>query len=138
MYGEYPAIVSAYVELFQDEESMLEALKRALFLVWRSAMFSPDVTGIADLPEGISRAVIAQLDAAIGAEVADEELSWMFSWYRDSGAVALELLGASPRVLRWQSDTGPRAWQDAGITRVGMRRRGQLGTYWTNLAETMA
>ena len=40
MYGEYPAIVSGYVELFDDEESSLEALKRAVFLVWRSAMFS--------------------------------------------------------------------------------------------------
>ncbi len=44
MYGEYPAIVSAYVELLDDDDSKLEALKRATFLVWRSAMFSPDVS----------------------------------------------------------------------------------------------
>ncbi|MDB4898588.1 MAG: hypothetical protein JWN53_396, partial [Gemmatimonadetes bacterium] len=34
MYGEYPAIVRAYIELFDDEASRLEATKRAVFLVW--------------------------------------------------------------------------------------------------------
>jgi hypothetical protein len=133
MYGEYPAIVSAYVELFDDPESALEALKRALFLVWRSAMFSPDVTGIGALPESTARVVLERLDAAIRGDEADEELAWMLAWYRDTGEFALELLGATPRVLRWESDVEPDAWRRLGITPHLMRRRGQMGLYWMAL-----
>lgn len=133
MYGEYPAILSAYVELFDDEESALEALKRAVFLVWRSAMFSPDVTGIAALPDSTSRAVMERLDEAIRSDWADDELAWMFAWYRESGEFALELLGATPRALRWQSDVAPDAWRRILITPHDMRKRGQLGLYWMAL-----
>ena len=38
VYGEYPAIVRAYEELFADAESAGEAIKRAIFLVWRGAV----------------------------------------------------------------------------------------------------
>lgn len=134
MYGEYPAILSAYVELFGDEDSSLEAIKRALFLVWRGAMFSPDVTGIAALPESTSRVVMERLDAAIRADEGDEELAWMLAWYREQGEFALELLGATPRVLRWEGDLEADAWRRAGITPAGMRRRGQMGVYWSQLA----
>lgn len=134
MYGEYPAIVSAYVELFDDEESHVEAVKRALFLVWRSAMFSPDVTGIAALPESTARVVMERLDALIRADEGDEELAWMLAWYRDTGEFALELLGATPRVLRWESDLPPDQWRRVPISPATMRRRGQMGSYWSELA----
>jgi len=134
MFGEYPAIVSGYVELFDDEDSGLEALKRALFLVWRSAMFSPDVTGIAALADGVARTVLQRLDTVVRSDLADEELAWMFAWYRESGEFALELLGASPRVLRWKGDLAADAWRTAEIGPVTMRRRGQMGAYWLSLA----
>lgn len=136
MYGEYPAILSAYVELFDDEESSLEAVKRALFLVWRGAMFSPDVTGIAAIPDSTARTVLERLDATIRGDLADEELAWMLAWYRASGEFALELLGATPRVLRWASDVAPDAWRGIQRTSASMRRRGQLGVYWTELAKS--
>ena len=41
LYGEYPAIVSGYIEHFSVAESALEALRRAYFLVWRGAMAAP-------------------------------------------------------------------------------------------------
>src|SRR3954463_6462409 len=65
MYGEYPAIVRAYEEHFDDPESSLEAIKRAFFLVWRGAMASPADTGIAPLPEGTVRVVVDALDALV-------------------------------------------------------------------------
>ena len=134
MFGEYPAILGAYIELFDDQDSALEALKRALFLVWRSALFSPDVTGIAMLPDALTRTVRERLDSAIRGDLADEELGWMLAWYRDSGELALELLGATPRVLRWEADRAPTDWRGAGITAEAMTRRGQLGLYWRELA----
>jgi hypothetical protein len=135
MFGEYPAILSGYLELFADEESSLEALKRAVFLVWRGAMFSPDVTGIAALPDAISRAVLERLDTAIGSALVDDELAWMLAWYRGIGEFALELLGATPRVLRWEAALGRNAWREAGVAPATMRRRGQLGLYWAELAQ---
>ena len=138
MFGEYPAIVSAYLELFGDDDSALEALKRALFLVWRGAMFSPETTGIAGIPDSVSRAVLERVDDAIRSDEADDELAWMLAWYRESGEVALELLGATPRVLRWQSDLPAEAWRGAGIGEGSMRRRGQLGLYWRALAASPA
>jgi hypothetical protein len=134
MYGEYPAILNAYIELFADEDSALEALKRAVFLVWRSAMFSPDATGIAALPDVTARVVLERLDTAIRSDLVDDELAWMLAWYRDTGEFALELLGATPRALRWEADRGAEAWRDAGITADSMHRRGQLGMYWSALA----
>lgn len=134
LYGEYPAIVSGYVELFDAEDSALEALKRALFLVWRSAMFSPDITGIAGLPDATSRLVMERLDSAIRRHATGDELGWMLPWYRASGSVALELLGASPQVLRWPDGVDADAWRSADITAGRMARRGQLGRYWGALA----
>ncbi|MDB4880309.1 MAG: hypothetical protein JWL60_1755 [Gemmatimonadetes bacterium] len=134
MFGEYPAIVGGYVELFADAESSREALKRALFLVWRSAMFSPDLTGIAALPDGVARVVLQRLDTVIRSDLADDELAWMLAWYREAGAFALELLGATPRVLRWQDDLPADAWRGAGVAPATMRRRGQMGAYWLALA----
>ena len=55
MYGEYPAIVRAYEELFTNPESAGEAIKRASFLVWRGAVGLPAVSGIAPLPDGTVR-----------------------------------------------------------------------------------
>lgn len=134
MYGEYPAILNAYVELFDDDESGLEAVKRALFLTWRGAMFPPDVTGIAALPESVARLVLERVDAVVRGDEADDELAWMLAWYRASGEVALELLGATPRVLRWEADREPDAWRRAGVGPASMRQRGQMGRYWTALA----
>lgn len=134
MFGEYPAILSGYVELMGDEESSLEALKRALFLVWRGAMFPADLTGIAALPEAVARTVVERLDGAVRAGRADGELAWMLAWYRGTGSVALELLGATPRVLCWEAALPADAWRGAGIGAGGMHRRGQLGRYWLALA----
>ena len=134
LYGEYPAIVGAYIELLDDAESASEALKRALFLVWRGAMFSPDVTGIADVPQSSARHVMERLDGVVRAGEGDEELAWMLAWYREHGEYALELLGATPAVLRWRSDLAPDAWRRGDVSTPRMRQRGQMGLYWSTVA----
>jgi hypothetical protein len=134
LYGEYPAIVRAYLELRDDEESALEATKRAVFLVWRGAMAPPVETGIGALPEGTSRAVIDQLDRVLRTGAADGELAWMLAWYYAAGEHVFDLFGATPRVAAFAAGTPRDAWRRAAITADSMRRRGQLGSYWGALA----
>ena len=135
LYGEYPAIVSAYIEHFADPESALEALKRAYFLVWRGAMATPADSGIASLPDGTIRLVIDELDAWGRRGAADTELRWMLGHYHAVGPSVLELYGASLPLIRLAAETGGEAWRGAGITGPSMAGRGQLGRYWTALAE---
>ena len=133
LFGEYPAIVSAYVELFADPESAAEALKRAVFLVWRAAMAPAATTGIATLPEGTARTVIEELDARVRRDAVDEELTWMLGWYVAGGRFVLELYGATARLLAFAESTPPDAWRSRSITQDTMRQRGQMGHYWTTL-----
>jgi hypothetical protein len=133
LYGEYPAIVRAYVDLFTDAESSLEAVKRAAFLVWRGAVAPPDGTGIAELPVGTARAVIAELDARSRRGATDAELGWMLAWYHGEAAHLFELFGASPGLLRFAENQPRDAWRSAAVDREGMTRRGQMGRYWAAL-----
>jgi hypothetical protein len=134
LYGEYPAIVRAYMELYADPELAPEAVKRAVFLVWRSAMAPPSTTGIAALPDGTSRAVIEDLDARVRRGETDAELAWMLAWYAADGRFVFELYGGTPPLFRFAASLAPEAWRSAGITAAAMAQRGQLGRYWTELA----
>ena len=134
LYGEYPAIVRAYIEHFADPASGSEAVKRAAFLVWRGAMALPAETGIADLPDGTSRAVVAELDARVRRGAADEELRWMLAWYFAGCRDVFELYGGTSRLLAFADVVAPDEWRSAGITPARMAGRGQLGMYWTALA----
>jgi hypothetical protein len=134
LYGEYPAIVRAYLELRDDEDSALEATKRAVFLVWRGAMAPPVETGIGPLPDGTSRAVIEQLDRVLRGSAADDELAWMLAWYHAEGGHVFELFGATPRVAAVAEGVPRDTWRRAAIGVESMRRRGQLGYYWATLS----
>ena len=130
MYGEYPAIVRAYAEHFNDPETSGEAIKRATFLVWRGAMESPAVTGIAPLPDGTVREVIDALDTRVRRGQQDDELAWMLAWYHAQGPFLLELYGATPALVQLAESCDANAWRHAGITRERMAQRGQMGRYW--------
>jgi hypothetical protein len=134
LFGEYPAILSGYLELLADPETEAEALKRAVFLVWRAAMAPPAESGIASLPEVASRLVVSQLDAHVRRGVADEELAWMLSWYVAGGRFVFELYGATAALLDFADATPFDMWRSRPITPDTMRQRGQMGYYWTTLA----
>lgn len=134
LFGEYPAILSGYVELLADPETEAEALKRAIFLVWRAAMAPAAESGIASLPEVTSRTVVAHLDAFVRRGVADGELAWMLAWYVAGGRFVFELYGATAALLDFADATPPDAWRSRPITPDTMRLRGQMGHYWTTLA----
>jgi hypothetical protein len=122
------------MELYADPPSAPEAVKRAVFLVWRGAMAPPSTTGIAALPDGTSRAVIEDLDARVRRGDADAELGWMLAWYMAEGRFVFELYGGTPRLFRFADAPAADAWRSAGITAASMAQRGQLGRYWTTLA----
>jgi hypothetical protein len=134
VFGEYPAIVRAYEELFADAESAGEAIKRAVFLVWRGAVELPALTGIAPLPDGTVRAVVQVLDARLRRGLTDDEQLWMLSWYHASSPDLFELYGATPELLRTAEARDSDEWRAAGITAEKMLLRGQMGRYWTALA----
>jgi len=136
LYGEYPAIVNAYIEHFSDPETALEALKRAYFLVWRSAMATPSESGIAPLPDGTIRVVIDELDAWARRDSADDELRWMLGHYHARGPFVLELYGASPRLVRLAASGSDDDWRRANPPLAAMSRRGQMGRYWSTLLAT--
>jgi hypothetical protein len=134
LYGEYPAIVRAYIELFSDTHSAAEAMKRAVFLVWRGAMAPPAETGIAALPDGTSRTVIEELDARVRRGATDDELAWMLAWYHAEGPHVFELFGGTLWLFRFAEREPREAWRSAAITPASMAQRGQLGRYWATLA----
>jgi hypothetical protein len=133
LYGEYPAILNAYIELLADDESAAEALKRALFLVWIAAMGAPADTGIAALPDASARSVIEEADGRIRSGATDDELGWMLAWYAAEGRFVFELYGATPRLFRFAESRPREAWR-SGVDVAAMRGRGQLGRYWAALA----
>jgi hypothetical protein len=134
LYGEYPAIVRTYLELADHDESAGEAIKRAVFLVWRAAMAPPIETGISMLPDGTARDVIERLDDRIRRGETDDELEWMLAWYHGEGAHVLELYGGTPQLIEFAERRPRDGWRSAGITPQSMQRRGQMGRYWTALA----
>ena len=134
LFGEYPAIVNAYIELFSDPDSALEAVKRAYFLVWLSAMALPADSGVPPLPDGTARVVIDELDARARREPVDPELAWMLARYHALGPFVLELYGASPGLIKLAESGGAEDWREAGFTAAAMKGRGQMGRYWSALA----
>ena len=134
MYGEYPAVVRAYEELFADPESLGEALKRAVFLVWRSANAAPWDTGIAPLPDGTIRSVVDELAARARRGETDNEQGWMLAWYHAQSPYLLELYGATPALMQVANSREADTWRTAGISTELMRQRGQMGRYWTTMA----
>ena len=123
LYGEYPAIVSAYIEHFSDADSTLEALKRAYFLVWRGAMAPPAESGIASLPDGTIRVVIDELDAWARRGATDAELRWMLGHYHAVGPSVLELYGASAA-----ADSPRRRHRRGRLARGGARTGPDVGS----------
>ena len=133
VFGEYPAIVRAYEELFADPESAGEAIKRAVFLIWRGAVEPPALSGIAPLPDGTMRAVVQAVDDRVRRGASDPEQLWMLAWYHAQSPDLFELYGATRALARTLEFLAADAWRSAGITAEQMVVRGQMGRYWTAL-----
>jgi hypothetical protein len=129
LYAEYPAIVKCYLDLLASDADRAEALKRAVFLVWWSAIEAPPLSGIAQLPERYARETMLALeDAALSAEL-DDEFRTMLTWYDSVLSVPFELFGANrymPEAIRGVPHD---AWRSQ-FQMAQFENRGQLGRYW--------
>ncbi|MDB4916516.1 MAG: hypothetical protein JWM95_4160 [Gemmatimonadetes bacterium] len=138
MYGEYPAIVRAYQELLADAESAGEALKRAVFLIWRGAIDLPVRTAIAPLPDGTMREIVDALNVRARRGAVDDEQRWMLAWYHSRSPDLFELYGATPALTELMTSCAADAWRQAKILPPPMAMRGQMGQYWAELANGAA
>lgn len=135
LYAEYPAILSGYLALLDDEESALEALKRAVFITWYAAVEPPMLSGIAELPETGVRATLDAIEAACREGRIDEELRWMLAWYNSVGDQTLLRLPGLLAVEATVADMNPLTWRTATRSAEIMKDRGLLGRYWTTLED---
>ena len=132
-YGEYPAILEAYVALFADAGMGLEALKRAAFIAWYGGASAPCVSAIRALPEHAVRATVAELERRVQRGGGDDELRWMLAWYGGQGPWVLDLYGTTSAVPDFVGDWPADAWSRARIAPASLMNRGQLGQYWRAL-----
>lgn len=135
LYAEYPAILSGYLALLEDDESRLEALKRAVFLVWYSAVEAPMLSGIAELPDSAVRATLEALERACREGSIDDEARWMLSWYHQAGDYALLRTPGLPAVEALVAEGDPMAWEAVVTDEGTMAERGLMGRYWSSLAK---
>ena len=129
-YGEYPAILTAYVALFADAAAGLEALKRAAFLAWYAGSAPPSVSAIRELPEHAVRTTVAELEQRLQRGGGDDELRWMLAWYHGHGPWVVDLYGTGPAVADFVAGQPVDAWRTARIDAATLMNRGQLGQYW--------
>jgi hypothetical protein len=132
LYAEYPAVLRSYIDHFASEESAKEALKRAVFLVWTSALEAPPVSGIAEFPERYSREVMEAVEDAALHRGLDEEFLTMLAWYRSVSALPFELFGADRHIVSATRDTASDAWREQ-FRAAQFSDRGQLGHYWRSI-----
>lgn len=135
MYAEYPAILGAYVELIElsgDPRIELEALKRAVFLVWYSFTQLPVDSGIAELAESSVRRVFDLLESELRGHHADDELRWMLAWYRRVFGYVFDHFGVARSI---DEAAGTTSTDDARrqLAASHFGGRGQLGDYWRSI-----
>jgi hypothetical protein len=135
MYAEYPAIIRGYYELFGAEAPdaiRLEALKRAIFLVWYSFTVVSTDSGISELAETSVRDIMAALEWSIERGPKDEELRRMVAWYRDTFGAPFEFFGPVKGLDGWIRDLSSDDAR-AGLVASSWSNRGQLGLYWASV-----
>ena len=134
-YREYPAVLRAYHALFADPTSRLEAIKRALFIVWYGGVEPACFSAIRDLPERAVRATLAELETEVRRGGGDDELRWMLAWYVDVGPWLFELYGGAPVLGDFLGDAPADAWRAAAPGLERLVNRGQMGQYWRSLVQ---
>ena len=137
MYGEYPAILSGYLEILVPESprahERLEALKRAVFIAWYAGVAPRCLTGIGDLSDASVIETFARLDAAVRRGEVDDELTAMVAHYHEACAAPFDLYGGADAAERAGPAADVEALLDAPVARF--KERGQMGAYWATLGE---
>ena len=131
----YLGITKEYREIHQEysrlAKSDLEALKRALFLLWYSVSEPEWLTGIGLLDEGSEKRTIKILDRRLERGRTDYELDWMLDYYSDWDYIFERFSHFKHFQNRLKSKSKTRLPEQIDILK--MEQRGQMGLYWNSL-----
>ena len=119
-------VVQGYVELLDDAPYRLEALRRAVFLIWYSWNEPPALTGIGETSHELEVAVLQALEAELQSPEPDLELCSMMSGY-----------GRGLPFERYPQFTATKAFLKTAtgscyptVPMADLDSRGAMGAYW--------
>ncbi len=131
----YFGITKEYREIHQEysrlAKSDLEALKRALFLMWYSKSETDWLTGVGVLDEESEESIVEILDRRLKRGITDNELDWMLDYY-SGWDYMFERFGDFKNFQNRLKSKSKTELPDE-IDRMKMEQRGQMGRYWNSL-----
>ena len=110
------------------KEGNIEALKRALFILWYEWSEPNWLSGISGLDEGLVEEVLHMVNAMAKEDRLDNELRWMLPWYYKITEYYLCRADGLDDLRRF-SEGDPYAYWE-GCPKSSFYHRGQLGLYW--------
>jgi hypothetical protein len=127
IFEEYKKIHQEYAKV---NKSNLEALKRALFLIWYSRLEPACYSGVSMLDLDAEKKVIHTLDRRLSKNVTDYELDWMLDYYSNWAF----LFDDFKEYHNFYSRLHTRKTEmPNSIDKKEMEVRGQMGIYWNSL-----
>lgn len=133
-FAEYGKIYEAYVALIESEIEGLEALKRAIFLLWYEQAEPACFTGIWGLSESASDKVLTSLEARIEADSIDLELRWMLPYYNSIANWVFERPARLTHLKRFLVAPNKDLWMQE-LKAENFIDRGHMGIYWVSVSE---
>lgn len=126
VYAAWRDIFRQYAALGQDGD--LEALKRALFLIWAEKSISRLITGLQDLDQTSIQETLATADQLARESRLDAELEWMLPYYYLVERSYLDRFD-NLEALKQASLARPFLYRQRCLD-VSFDHRGQMGSYW--------
>ena len=132
IFEESRRIYSCYVAL--AEKGDLEALKRALFYAWYQLSEPYWLSGISELPDKETQAVVDLLESALEQGIRDIEIDYMLPHYMAVCSYYLERFYPIPYIQSASVKDPGNTKEKARNGEHSWAMRGQMGEYWAERA----
>ncbi len=126
VYAAWRDIFGQYVALAKEGD--LEALKRALFLIWAQHSIARLITGLKNLDEAQIRETLQTADQLVHDGRLDAELEWMLPYYYLVEASYVDRF-EDLHAFKQASQRHPFLYRQRCLD-VSFEHRGQMGSYW--------
>ncbi len=136
VYEEYGKIYEAYVELLESESEGLEALKRAVFLMWYEQAEPSCFSGVSGLSEKARRKMFEALERRIEAGNLDFELKWMLPYYNEIAEWVFPKYTDLPYLQSFLALADSDLLEKARLKAEDFMNRGQMGDYWLSIIKS--
>ncbi len=137
IFEDYRRIFEQYVLLITDDIDGLEALKRAVFLLWFEVAQPSFLSGIRGFSQESGNQAFACLEQYFAAGKVDHELKWMLQHYYVIAEWVFDVRHrTSTELKRMVADH-----QELFLTEAKPEHfvgRGQMGDYWASVATSNA